>query len=87
MCTVMLHSLVFSNMDSQIIVCNFKLLQSYENTLCTVLHYNSEAMLDRVITHATQYFHDSNLLKVTQDEYFTYMTPPGEVYDKSVISG
>lgn len=63
------------------------MLQSYENALCTILQHNSGVMLDAVITHATQHFYDPNLLKVTQDEYFIYMTPPGEVYDKSIVSG
>lgn len=63
------------------------LLQSYENALCTVLHYNSGVLLEPVIEYATQHFSNPNLLKITQEEYFIYMTPPGEVYDKSVVSG
>lgn len=30
---------------------------------------------------------DPALLRVTRDEYFAFLTPPGHLYDKSVIPG
>lgn len=30
---------------------------------------------------------DKSITEVTKDDYFTYLTPEGELYDKSVLPG
>lgn len=48
---------------------------------------NPDVMLPNLIDTVTSKLCDVNMLKVTKDDYFTYLTPEGELYDKSVIPG
>lgn len=63
------------------------LLQTYENALRTLVCTNPEAMLPPVVERAQTSLSNTNLLRVTKDDYFIYLTPPGEIYDKSIVSG
>lgn len=61
--------------------------QSYNNVISTLVQQNPEVILPSLMTYITDTLEDPELLKITRDEYFTYLTPEGELYDKSVIPG
>jgi hypothetical protein len=48
---------------------------------------NPDIILPLLVTFASSNLSDPAILLVTKDEYFTFLTPEGELYDKSVISG
>lgn len=73
-----LHVQVWVNVDA--------MLQTYENTLKTLVCANPGVLVS-LVARAKAALSDANLLRVTQDEYFTYLTPPGQLYDKSVLPG
>lgn len=42
-------------------------------------------MLVHLIETAKHLLDDINIINITKDEYFTYLTPEGDLYDKSVL--
>lgn len=63
------------------------MLQTYENVLKTLVCTNPEVMLPPLVERAQTALSNTNLLRITKDDYFIYLTPPGEIFDKSVVSG
>lgn len=57
------------------------------NALSTIVAINPDVLLPNLVDNVTSKLSDANLLRVTKDDYFTYLTPEGELYDKSVIPG
>lgn len=57
------------------------------NVVATLVATNSEVIAGSAIQCALETLQDPELLRVTRDEYFTYLTPDGELYDKSVVPG
>ncbi|XP_024940665.1 eIF-2-alpha kinase activator GCN1 isoform X2 [Cephus cinctus] len=66
---------------------NYKPVPSYENALASVISLAPDVILPSLISNVTGKLDDPEILRVTKDEYFTYLTPEGELYDKSVIPG
>lgn len=64
---------------------NYKATAMYENTLATLSHISPEAILPVLVKNVTDHLNNSKMSNVTDEEYFTYLTPDGELYDKSVI--
>ena len=60
---------------------------AYENALATLVSLAPNLMLGKLVSNVTKILDNPDILKVTKDEYFTYLTPEGELYDKSVIPG
>ncbi|PSN31349.1 eIF-2-alpha kinase activator GCN1, partial [Blattella germanica] len=58
-----------------------------ENCLQTIVDLNPDIILPPLLLFVTSKLNDPSILHVTKDEYFTFLTPEGELYDKSVISG
>lgn len=71
----------------KVYVANFILLQTYENALSTLFSLNAQAILPNVLNTVKLNLEDSRICQVTKDDYFTFLTPEGELYDKSVIPG
>lgn len=63
------------------------MLQWLENCLQTVACVNPDIILPLLVVFVSNNLSDTSILRVTKDEYFTFLTPEGELYDKSVISG
>jgi len=63
------------------------MLQWLENCLQTVICVNPDIILPLLVVFVSNSLSDHSILRVTKDEYFTFLTPEGELYDKSVISG
>ncbi|GJQ71586.1 hypothetical protein Trydic_g11289 [Trypoxylus dichotomus] len=59
----------------------------YENALATVIALNPDAILSEIVDKCVGNFSDQKILDITKDDYFTYLTPEGELYDKSVLPG
>ncbi|XP_076236761.1 lethal (3) 80Fj [Calliopsis andreniformis] len=75
----------FNNEIKKILVQNYKPVASYENALARVISIIPEVILPTIVSNITAKLDDPEILKVTKDEYFTYLTPEGELYDKSVL--
>lgn len=66
---------------------NYKPTPSYENALDRVASIAPDAVIPALVQHVTARLDDPEITRVTKDEYFTYLTPEGELYDKSVLPG
>lgn len=64
---------------------NYKATSMYENTLATLSHISPEVILPILVKNVTDHLNNARMSNVTDEEYFTYLTPDGELYDKSVI--
>ncbi|XP_055638459.1 eIF-2-alpha kinase activator GCN1 [Toxorhynchites rutilus septentrionalis] len=64
---------------------SYKATAMYENTLATLSHISPEVILPVLVKNVTDHLNNSRMSNVTDEEYFTYLTPDGELYDKSVI--
>ncbi|RZF42658.1 hypothetical protein LSTR_LSTR001453 [Laodelphax striatellus] len=69
------------------LVTDYQLSPSYQGALSCIIHHNSSEILNPVVERASNLLSDNSLLRVTKDEYFTFLTPPGVLYDKSVLPG
>nr|XP_040228816.2 eIF-2-alpha kinase activator GCN1 [Anopheles coluzzii] len=63
----------------------YKATAMYENTLATLSRISPEQILSVLVKNVTEQLNNSRMSNVTDEEYFTYLTPDGELYDKSVI--
>ncbi|XP_059061266.1 LOW QUALITY PROTEIN: stalled ribosome sensor GCN1 [Achroia grisella] len=61
--------------------------ETLSNVVSTLAGINTEVIASSAIQGALNTFQDRALLRVTRDEYFTYLTPEGELYDKSSVPG
>lgn len=77
----------FSNEIKKMLVQNYKPSPSYENAVAQVAFLAPDTLLPTLVSHAKSKLDNIDIIKVTKDEYFTYLTPEGELYDKSVIPG
>ncbi|KAH8379372.1 hypothetical protein KR009_004448, partial [Drosophila setifemur] len=64
---------------------NFKLCVSYENTISALVRMSPNLIVPLIVTHLKNYLMDSQNYHTSNEEYLTYLTPDGELYDKSVI--
>lgn len=62
-------------------------MQTISNIVTTLVATNPDAIAASAIQSILDALQDSELLAVTRDEYFTYITPEGELYDKSSVPG
>ncbi|CRL07624.1 CLUMA_CG020589, isoform A [Clunio marinus] len=69
----------------QMILDEFKCNSMYENTVATLSRISPEIILPAIIENVTTVLNQPAMSQVTDDEYFTFLTPDGELYDKSVI--
>ncbi|XP_058447618.1 stalled ribosome sensor GCN1 [Malaya genurostris] len=63
----------------------YKATAMYENTLATLARISPETVLPVLVKNVTNQLNNSRMSNVSDEEYFTYLTPDGELYDKSVI--
>lgn len=57
------------------------------NVVSTLVSVNAEVVAGAALQAALDTLQDPELLRVTRDEYFTYLMPDGELYDKSAVPG
>ncbi|KYB24626.1 Translational activator GCN1-like Protein [Tribolium castaneum] len=58
-----------------------------ENALATTVSLNAEVILPSLIETIATHLNDPRICQVSKDDYFTFLTPEGELYDKSVVPG
>lgn len=58
----------------------------YENALATIVELDDD-VIDDVLEYVKDKMSDSRIRQISKDDYFTYLTPEGELYDKSVLPG
>ncbi|GAB1860935.1 Translational activator GCN1 [Camponotus japonicus] len=75
----------YSNEVRKMLIQNYKPAPNYENALVRIVSLAPDAFLPALISNVTSKLDDPEILRVTKDEYFTYLTPEGELYDKSVL--
>lgn len=57
----------------------------FENTVSLLTKLCPQVLLPLIIAQVTEQLNNPDMINVTDTEYFTYLTPDGELYDKSVI--
>ncbi|XP_050089217.1 eIF-2-alpha kinase activator GCN1 [Anopheles aquasalis] len=63
----------------------YKAKPMYESTLATLSRISPEQILPVLVKNVCDQLTNSRMSDVTDEEYFTYLTPDGELYDKSVL--
>lgn len=63
----------------------YKSIPIYENSVATITKISPEVILPIIIDKTIAQLNQPDTSNVTDDEYFTFLTPAGELYDKSVI--
>lgn len=71
----------------KLLIEEFVLRGNVKNALATVVNISPDVILPAMIQLTTKRLKEISKTHVTRDEYFTYLTPEGELYDKSVITG
>lgn len=57
----------------------------FENTVALVTKLCPQVLLPLIISQVSDHLNNPDMINVSDAEYFTYLTPDGELYDKSVI--
>ncbi|CAB3252124.1 unnamed protein product [Arctia plantaginis] len=81
-----LVSLYANNLKNKYI-CDYEPSETLSNVVSTLVATNAEVTAGTAIQTALDSLLDPELLRVSRDEYFTYLTPEGELYDKSSVPG
>ncbi|KAG5899951.1 hypothetical protein JTB14_002498 [Gonioctena quinquepunctata] len=71
----------------KILVEEYENTSTHENALATVISVNADILLPNIINKVTKQLEDPKICQVSRDDYFTFLTPEGELYDKSVVPG
>nr|CAH7734834.1 unnamed protein product [Callosobruchus chinensis] len=71
----------------QMLVENYKYTLSNENALATLVSVNPDILLPEIISKVVDNLEDPSICQISRDDYFIYLTPEGELYDKSVVPG
>lgn len=58
----------------------------YKNALAAIANLDS-GIIEVVIQEIKLKMSDAQIRQITKDDYFTYLTPEDELYDKSVVPG
>lgn len=61
--------------------------ESLEGALQTIVYLQPNVIIPPVVEFVVNKLKESANVHVTRDEYFTFLTPENELYDKSVIAG
>lgn len=69
----------------ELLIEQYKPNKMYENSLATIVRLSPEVVMPIIISRVTNDLNNPEMSNVTDDEYFTYLTPEGELYEKSVI--
>lgn len=67
------------------IIEEYKPVPLFENCVSSIAKLSPDVVLPLIIKQVTEQLSNSDMKNVSDDDYFTYLTPDGELYDKSVI--
>lgn len=71
----------------KILIEDFTATESVESALKTIIQLQPDTFVPVVVSHVITTLKGVAEEKVSTDEYFIFLTPEGELYDKSVLSG
>lgn len=60
--------------------------QAAENAIATVTNLTPESILPALIKKCTQFLETNDMISITEEQYKIYLTPEGELYNKSIIT-
>lgn len=63
----------------------YKSIAIYENAIGTISKVSPEIILPIIVQKSIETLNNPDMSTVTDTEYFTFLTPDGELYDKSVL--
>ena len=72
-------------MIKETILDTYKCNSMHENSVASLVRISPEIVLPAIIDNVTAVLNEPAMSQVTDDEFFTFLTPEGELYDKSVI--
>ncbi|XP_032593563.1 eIF-2-alpha kinase activator GCN1 [Drosophila grimshawi] len=64
---------------------NFKICRAYENIIASLVRINPQIIVPPIIMRIKKYLNDDSNFGISNEEFLIFMTPDGELYDKSVI--
>lgn len=70
---------------SEKVIIDFKINQAYTNAISSLTRESPDVFLPELLKNVISDLNDPNMISVTDEEYFTFLTPAGELYDKSVL--
>lgn len=68
----------------ELVIDGYEPCQMYENTVATLSKVCPHVIVPTILARVLDDFGKTDMAEVTDDEYFTFLTPDGELYDKSV---
>lgn len=63
----------------------YRAIPIYENAIGTITKVSPEIVLPIIVQRVRDQLNNSEMASVTDDEYFTFLQPDGELFDKSVL--
>ncbi|XP_048479681.1 eIF-2-alpha kinase activator GCN1-like isoform X2 [Plutella xylostella] len=78
---------LYANNLKNTYICGFTPTETISNVVSTLIATNAAATAACAVQCALDVLRDPSLLRVTRDQYFTYLMPEGELYDKSAVPG
>lgn len=66
---------------------NYRATASYEGALAQVARLEPDTIFPRLMSRVIDDLKRPEILGVSRDDYMIFLTPPGELYDKSVLPG
>lgn len=70
---------------NKLVVFKYKPSTMFENSVATVVKICPSVLLPHMISQILGVFNKPEMIVLTDDEYFTFLTPDGELYYKSVL--
>lgn len=67
------------------IIDQYKPQPMYKNAVASIVKLCPDILLPVIVERVTNGLNNSALASITDEEYFTFLTPDGELYDKSVM--
>lgn len=71
----------------KVLVDEYKNTPTNQNALSTLISINADTLLPQIIQKVIGHLEDPRICQVSKDDYFTFLTPEGELYDKSIVPG
>ncbi|CAG9808270.1 unnamed protein product [Chironomus riparius] len=68
-----------------VILNDYKCNSMYENSVAAIVNLNPEATMPMIVENVNTILNEVASVGIMDEEYFTYLTPEGELYDKSVM--
>lgn len=70
---------------TEMLITNYQPNEMFSNAVSSIAALSPDVFLPILISRVISDLNDAEMSNVSDDEYFTYLTPNGELYDKSVI--